>query len=377
MMSIKNILILLASIVILVGCGVWSKIENQLPDRHTEYKKSHSTKPLEIPPDLSEKMIEDTLYIPDLPQQQEKSDVKASDVPSILNDSSELQQETVRIERDGRKRWLVATGYVDQIWDDVVLFWQKQGFELALKQKNIGIMETEWLENRADIPEDFIRDKLKTVVDNAYSAPTRDKYRTRLESGVLENTVEIYMTHYGVEEVMTYGPTGTPESTQWQARDSDAELEAQMLSQLMVYLGGEQQTAKQLLKTSGKTKARSQLVENQQGQSYILIDEAFYRAWRLTGIALDKSGVSIEDRNRDKGLYYIRYQDSDAKAEESAWLDNIAFWQEDEQDTAAEYRVNLRKQGEQTKVLILNAEGKQDNSSTAIKILKALHQKLL
>ncbi len=120
-------------------------------------------------------------------------------------------------------------GALDQLWPQVKEFWLQEGFLIKKEDPRVGILETGWLENRADIPQGMIRNVLGKVIDSVYSAATRDQYRTRLERGADPGTTEIYVTHRGVEEVVsgsaidptTYGSRVRP-TRNWKRRCSSA-----------------------------------------------------------------------------------------------------------------------------------------------------------
>ena len=123
-------------------------------------------------------------------------------------------------------------------------FWISNGFALKRDDPTIGIMETDWVENRADIPQDGVRALLKKYLDILYSAPTRDKFRTRLERTADGKRTEVYLSHSGVEEVAAGGTSASSTNIYiWQRRPPNPELEAEMLNRLTVYLGASEKRA--------------------------------------------------------------------------------------------------------------------------------------
>jgi outer membrane protein assembly factor BamC len=248
----------------------------------------------------------------------------------------------------------------------------QQGFLIKMEDPRLGILETGWAENRADIPSDIIRNTLGKVMDFAYSAATRDQYRVRLEHGATPGTTELYLTHRGMEEVVT----GTPDdrSSTWKSRAPDPELEAEMMKRLVVFLGVGEEKAETLLAAQPQTQSRAQLVTD--GNGIMLIDkEDFSRAWRRTGVALDRVGFAVEDRNRTDGIYYVRYNDPLGDEDKKGLLSKLAFWSSDE-SKAKQYQIVLLAQGAETQVIVNNAEGKRENSSTAKRILTLLEEQL-
>ena len=283
----------------------------------------------------------------------------------------------VRIERSGNQRWLVVPENPDKVWPIVKEFWQEHGFLVKLELPEAGVMETDWAENRAKIPSDFLRETLGRFIDQIYSTAERDKFRTRLERAG-DGMTEIYISHRGVVE--TYTGT-TRDQTAWQPRPSDPELEAEFLGRLMVRFGVDDARAKLQLGTT-RVVDRAKLVNPGSGTGLLELDEPFDRAWRRVGLALDRVGFTVEDRDRSKGFYFVRYVDPQDDAQDTVKKDpgilsRLMFWKPGKSDIKAEqYRVVVRDNRESSEVQVLSKEGGQDNSDNARRILTLLHQQL-
>lgn len=358
----------------LCSCSYFSGENGLLPDRRVKYKKAKVTKRLEIPPGLTSSAIRDEYEIP------ESNSAVDTDVNRQFQHLGRPQSnvlvasEKIRVERDGAKRWLVIQSKPKDIWPKIRDFWVEQGFLLKMEDPSIGIMETDWAENTADIPDDFIRNALKSTLDSVYSAATRDKYRVRLEQGVERNTTEVYLVHRGMEEVVGEVAVSATETTVWKPRSSDPELEIEMLSRVMVYLGIDRKKAASQLVRRDESKPRTSLSKTETGDVFLTIEEGFSRSWRLTGLALDRVGFPVSDRDRKRGIYYVKY-DKSTGDDERGWLQKISFWKKNEPDDN-QYLVHLTKQGEHTIITILNAIEKRINSQTANRILTLLNEQL-
>jgi outer membrane protein assembly factor BamC len=286
----------------------------------------------------------------------------------------------MRIERAGSQRWLVAGGTPEQLWPQIKDFWQELGFLVNLEVPEAGVMETDWAEDRAKLPQDIIRGTLGKVLDSLYSTAERDKFRTRLEKGSEPGTTEIYISHRGMYEV--YIDEGKTE-TKWQPRPAEPELEAEMLRRLMVRLGVEEGRAKSMLAAEPKQE-RAKLTRGTDGVGALALLEPFDRAWRRVGLALDRVGFTVEDRDRTQGLYFVRYIDPEAdnrKKEDKGWLSklnpmNLLQGGKSKIDPQAQYRIHVVGSGDESQVRILTREGGVDNSETARKILNLLHEQL-
>ena len=257
-------------------------------------------------------------------------------------------------------------------------FWQENGFLLETENPETGLMETDWAENRAKIPQDMIRSFLGKMVDQLYSTPERDKFRTRLERGVDAKSTEIFLSHRGMMEIYT---TEARAQTVWQPRAPDPDLEADFLRRLMVRLGAKEEGAKASL-ASAPQEVRAALTKLSDGTDRLEVLEPFDRAWRRVGLALDRVGFTVEDRNRQQGLYFVRYADPEkdiakAEAEKPGLLSKLAFWKGDARKvTAEQYRVLVTQGGDKSQIQVLGQNGAVDRSQTARRILSLLHEQL-
>lgn len=289
------------------------------------------------------------------------------------------QVEKMRIERSGSQRWLVVGGTPDQIWPQVKEFWLETGFLIDIEQPQAGVMETDWNENRAKLPSDIIRNTIGKVFDQLFSTPERDKYRTRLEPGAEPGTTEIYVSHRGVMEVYI---NERSDSTVWQPRPADPELEAEMLRRLMVRLGSDNERAKKLI-AAAPVAERAQLVTADKGNT-LQIYEAFDRAWRRVGLALDRVGFTVEDRDRSQGVYFVRYVDPEVDATKSdgekGFLSKLLFFMPDDKPDPKtgqnQYRILIKGEGKQSTVQVLTPEGGLDDTKTGKRILSLLYDQL-
>jgi outer membrane protein assembly factor BamC len=365
---------------VLAGCS-----GNILPEsKKIEYKSAGKLPPLEIPPDLTQQSRDERYVVPDV------SSSKGSATYSAYSSERSGQARTttaqdllpqvdkMRIERSGTQRWLVVGGSPEKLWPGVKEFWQELGFLVNVEVPEAGIMETDWAENRAKIPQDIIRSTIGKVFDSLYSTAERDKFRTRLEKGAEPGTVEIYISHRGMYEI--YVSEGRSD-TKWQPRPADPELEAEMLRRLMVRLGVEESRAK-IMVAAEQRQDRAKMSRATDGAGALLLEEAFDRSWRRVGLALDRVGFTVEDRDRSQGLYFVRYVDPDVdgkkKDEDKGILSKLMFWKGGAADkpAQAQYRIQVKTTGETTTVQVLTREGGIDRSETSKRILGLLYEQL-
>ncbi len=357
MNSISKVTLLGAALV-LSACSV---IETDKVD----YRSTAKAPALDIPPDLTQ-LSKDARYTV-VNGTVSASGYQAGQAAAANGKTpvAALTLGDVRIERQGNQRWLVVNRPPEKLWDPIKDFWQENGFLLAMDQSNLGIMETDWAENRAKIPQDFIRSSLGKLLDSFYSTAERDKFRTRLERDADGNT-EIYISHRGVAEVYT---NERNDQTVWQPRPSDPELEAEFLRRLMVKLGASQEQAKTLVAngTPVKNAAKASTVNS---QPVVLIDEGFDRAWRRVGLALDRTGFTVEDRDRKQGIYYVRYVAANENTSEPGFFSKL--FSSSKPTEASKFQIAVRSQGESSTVSVLDTQGKPETSASAQRIVKVL-----
>jgi len=367
-------------IVFISGCGGTNVEETVteavgLEDYSIEYKKSKQVDTLELPPDLSSSRIDDSMVVPG------GGSATYSDVSGQRNAISKNTgilpvQKDIHVERDGNSRWLVVNAPAEQVWGKVREFWMDLGFLLTVENPQIGIMETDWKENRADIADDFIREFLKSVMDSVYSAPTRDSFRIRIEHGDRSDTTEVFISHRGVMEKVTGGIDAS--SSAWETRPAEPELEAEMLRRLMVFMGAEDNKARASLAKSGRGAIRARLIKDRDGNTLVDYRGGYPRAWRIVGLALDRVGFTVEDRDRSKGIYYVRYSDplKDMKSEDKGLLSSLIFWGDDEKPSDAEYQVTLAGDESSTQIIVLDKNGQRDKTKTSTRILTLLYEQI-
>ncbi|MBP5998503.1 MAG: outer membrane protein assembly factor BamC [Azonexus sp.] len=360
------------------GC---SSVSDIIPDsKKVEYKSAGKVPTLEVPPDLSQVARDDRYAVPDAAG---KGSATFSAYSADRTPAAQAQNTTVlptvdkvRVERSGNQRWLVVTASADQLWGPVKDFWQETGFIVVVERPDAGVMETDWAEDRAKIGGDFIRNTVGKFLDSLYSTGERDKFRTRFEPGAEPGTTDIFISHRGMEEVYT---SSARDDTRWQPRPPDPELEADMLRRLMVRLGTENQRAATSV-AAAKAEPRAKLASNNDGTGTLEVYERFDRAWRRVGLALDRVGFTVEDRDRSKGLYFVRYVDPerDTKKTDTGWLSKLNFWKSSDPvaDTRVQYRIHVSESGSNSTVQVLSSEGGTDKSETAKKILALLYQQL-
>jgi outer membrane protein assembly factor BamC len=283
-----------------------------------------------------------------------------------------------RIERQGSQRWLVVEAPPEKVWTTVQDFWTESGFALRMQSPETGIMETEWAERRARVPDTWLRAQLSKALNTLYSTAERDKFRTRLETD--GKVTEIYVSHRGMVEELTgiY-----KESSVWVPRASDPELEAEFLRRLMLKFSPEQTTSAPRGGAAGAGAAanvgaaasagaaagagamaavapppdRARIVQAD-GRSYVELQDGFDRSWRQVGLALDRGGFTVEDRDRSRGTFFVRYVDPEQEARTTGVLDRVFGTGKSSKDLSGRrYRIVVESADPGSRVGVLGDDG--------------------
>ena len=381
-MTLTRAALAFALAVLLGGCTATSG--DLLGGKKVDYKSAGQLPTLEIPPDLTTPARDNRYVVPETGKSTAtlsgyQADRALQAKTGNLATGVLPEVEKMRVDRSGNQRWLVVVDPPEKLWPLVRDFWQENGFLISVNIPEAGVMETDWAENRAKIPQDWIRSTLGKLADMIYSTAERDKFRTRLERND-EGGSEVYISHRGMVEVQR--DQGNQGATTWQPRTPDPELEAEFLRRLMVRLGAQEEKAKQLVATSAPMSARAAIQVGIGGAETLEVFEPFDRAWRRVGLALDRVGFTVEDRDRQKGQYFVRYADTDAldmakKDGDKGILSKLAFWKSNDSAVKAEqYRVHIRQFAGKCVVQVLTKDGAQANTQTTRRIVALLHEQL-
>lgn len=364
----------LASI-FLTACGSFGT-----SGKNTDYRSQGGKIPsLEVPPDLTSPIVDDRFVIPDTKATTFSAYNRERGAAPAVGNVVLPKVDSARIERAGEQRWLVVKTSPEKVWPVVKEFWIETGFVLKRESPEVGIMETDWAENRAKIPLDMVRRAVGRVLDGLYDSGNRDKFRTRLEPGLEAGTTDVYISHRGLEEIYT---NADKSSTGWQPRATDKELEAEMLARMMAKFGNTG-TSDKATAIAGATAGPASVVRafyapDKSGS--LKVNEPFDRAWRRVGLALDRIGFTVEDRDRSKGLFFVRYIDPDAEAKGSSgdkgFLGKLAFWRKDDPASKPQYRIFVAETAGISDVVVQSADGKPDTTSTSKRILSLLLEQL-
>ena len=364
-------LVAVAVMVTLAGC---ESTTNSLTKR-IDYKSESRAPALELPPDLNAPQYDDRYTV------STASGLAAQSTRPRVEGIAVNATPEARIVRGGTERWLVVKSTPQEAWNTMRKFWTDIGFVLAVEQPTLGIMETDWAENRIGMPSTAIEGMIGKVADVFFNSYKRDKFRTRLEQGTEPGTVDIYISHRGAEMVpTTLIDNRSPAAFVWAVMPPDPGIEVEMLGRVMLRFGAPTQVADSAVQaatapSSGSERAR--LERESSGTYQLVVDDGFDRAWRRVGLALDRVGFTVVDRDRSKGTYFVRYADpeSDGAKKDKGFLDKLQFWKPDTPNVE-QYRITVAEASPRSFVTVQDPNGAPDKSATGEKILSLLRDQL-
>jgi outer membrane protein assembly factor BamC len=343
-----------------------------------DYDSVAKTPDLSVPPDLTQ-LTRETRFIPPSPSVSASS-LQAAIRPtaSISNDIAINALGDIRIERAGNKRWLVVNRPAQALWVPTQEFWKGLGLKLNLEDRQLGFMETDWAQNRAMVPTDPVGNFFKKVFGSLNDTGTRDRYRTRFEA-ISASGTEIFISHRSVVETAALSAMGDTIESTWREGPASPDLELEMLRRLMLQLGLKPKEAQTLVDSSlSKDNASAEgtknsiIIDSAEGP-FLRMNDGFDRAWRRLGLALDRTGFTVEDRDRAQGTYFVRYVDVLASKEEPGFWARLGGAKA---VVPVKYRVSLRADGAVSNVRLLTDAGQAEAKAKAKPILELLAKEL-
>lgn len=366
-----GVVALLALALALAGC---ESLTNVAPTKRIDYKSTATAPALELPPDLTTPRYDDRYQVTTA------TGLAAAGANKATKSEFLPQTADAKIVRAGNERWLVVKATPEQAWNTCREFWQEQGFVLAQENPQIGVMQTDFAENRADIPADFLRRTVGKYLDVFFSTYRQDQFKTRIERGAEPGTVEIYISHRGMEQV----PTGkidnsSPAAFAWAVMPPNPSLEAEMLTRLMAKFGTPEPAARAAVVQSAIAPEKARIDKTADGSFKLTVDDQFDRTWRRVGLALDRAGFTVIDRDRSRGVYFVRFGDPDAlaqKANDRGIFEKLQFWKSDEKDKPEQYQIVVAEAQQNSVVVVQDPGGAPDRTPTSEKILALLKDQL-
>jgi len=340
---IKAVIFILSFSILLVSCST--------SDEKAIYENVSVEKPLIVPPDLELPKQNEAFTVPEIAPQSTTYNIYSKNKSKGTSGGLLKERITgIKLLRDGAIRWLEIDAQPEEIWAKAIDFYKKTGFKIKIKEPEIGLIETDWLENKA--------------------TGQLDKYRVRLERNNANTKTLLFLTHQGAKEKES---SSTEKELTWIPVGSDPELEAEMLQRFLVYLGNDKKDALKIFSIDGQAK-RTKLVK-EKDKIFLIVKEIFPRTWRRTGLAIDRLGFVVEDKNRSAGIYYIKVSEKYIETE----MDNDRAFSKlfsDDQQKMTQFIISLEDKKDKTQVRILTRQGDENKSPLQKHILEKLEELL-
>lgn len=365
----------------LAGCGMLSSV---LPDDKIDYgTASRKVQPLDVPPDLTQ-LARDNRYAPQagavsasaLGSARPAATPGAATTPTVAI----TQAGDTRLARMGQQQWLVSPRSPEEVWPLVRQFFLDRNFKFTKEDAASGVLETDWVENRANLPKDLIRSTIGQVLDRLYDSGLRDRFTIRVLRGADGKGSEVYVAHHGLEEVYT----SRDGSTTWTNRAADPALETELLTRLMQALSPVAVAATPASGASApdatapvvQVAAKARVLSGQPGAT-LEVDDGMERTWRRVGLALDRTGFTVEERDRALATYAVRYVDPKIAGQDSPNFISKLFGAKEPAELAlGRYRIVLKTVGNSTQITVQKPNGDPDNSESAQRIAQQLVDEL-
>jgi len=324
---------------VLSGCGAFSTLDEVVPDNTQKYRKAETMPPLDVPPDLSTVRINDDISgtTDSTATYSEFEEAATNPLAAKYNVTPDIKPS---LSGEGRNRHLVVPGEREVTWQRVQEFWASKNIEIARIDGRIGLMDT--------------------VADSDDYA-----YRVRMERGDTSKMSEIFLS--------------ATDETQ-----SNAQKDEAMLRQLAEYLGALHQEDSARLETQRPAPAPEEtaqvfMMDDDNGMQSLVVEQDYQTVWRRVGRVLDSKGFAVEDRDRSRGFYFVRYIDpfTELEQEEEGVLDKLAFWRDDEDVNPQEYYyIKILSEASDSRIMVLDAEEVRTSSDTAKRLLNLIQEQL-
>ena len=362
---------------VLMSVSACSVVDNFVDTKknRVNYQNNKSVKALDFPPDLTAPEFDMAFVLP--ADGVVSASAMGNQSGGYTVDGRQInvlpKSTNIRSGGAGTVRWLDVAAPAESVWPKIRDFWRSVGISVKRDEPRIGIMETEWAENRAGLPMDWLRKSVGKIFQSAYDAGTRDRYRVRIEKPTAQTT-RIFLTHKGAEKVITNTLTG------WELRPANHELEAELLNKLKAFLQGDvvgaakRQASGQL--SGGDANQTSSLVSlvEQEGQVILQVHDNYKRAWVLTGIMMDRMGLVAEKRNQAAGIYHVTYRGDDEDTAKRGFFKRLFGGRKTLLVKGQDYQVHVQDAGKLSIVRITDDEGKPLNKRLSQLVLARLKQ---
>lgn len=376
--------LMLAIVLTLSACSGSSNLSSMVPDRRPDYRSSSMENALEVPPDLRDAAIDSRYNIPDMNPSAVASYNAYNDERVQRNQRGFIKvlpplQGVEVVEQSGELPYIVVNTAPEDVWQMVKRYWNQNGIRLAVDNPSIGIMETDWLLNKAALPSTGISGVLDSLLGFVSDTGERDRYRIRFSRNGVGQTIVTLIYTQSVEKAEYEGiGKGELSGYSWQLSDNqNPELQLEMTRRIALYIANElQRQGKMGQATDRQAQTFAQLGQTQNGLNILVFNGSYDQAWRALGNALDNASFAIEQTDYNNGTYRVQYSPQSNAKKTGLWDKLWGSSDDSEQNAQPYYLVRLADQNGQAIAIVQNNDGSNAAPEAARQILEAVYTTL-
>lgn len=336
------------------------------------YLDASSEANLVLPPDLVEYEGSSQFALPavfsgDDPSQRKKVPVLA-------------KVESMQLEGSGNFYWLSVEEPVSNLYPLVKSFWASEGYKLEMDEPAIGIMQTEWV-----FREEGKKQKTGSWLTRLFSADDlsarQDQFKTRIERDPSSAVSRVYISHRTTEfqyEIQAGESSQDKKNiNQWNFRQPESELEVEMLSRLMIYLGLQQvELDSQLQQVKLFSPRATQHFDTEENSPFIILKSPYRVAWNRVYHELERLNTEITSSNPGGGFLDGDITINARVIEKNNKAGLASLFASSTAKTQEMVLVIAEENHKLTRLSVETPEGDADTSAAAASFLDLLYQRL-
>jgi outer membrane protein assembly factor BamC len=237
----------------------------------------------------------------------------------------------IRLHKLGQIRWLYVESLPSSVWPILNQYIENENdLSIGISDPDEGVIETE-IFNRKD----------KEV-----------KYRFKVEHGIRQASTELFFTELVKKE------------NDWAILDNDNSEADDFLRKLLDYFSSATVSQGTSLVALNLNQGRkSEVINTDDGKSYIKLSIGFARTWAALNRALKEAAINVKDLNREEGYVLINY----GLPEEEGILARLR------KSEPKEYKIIVRSSSEDLTQIMLDSEEWNDELES---LLSEINQSL-
>jgi outer membrane protein assembly factor BamC len=237
----------------------------------------------------------------------------------------------IRLHKLGQIRWLYVESLPSSVWPILNQYIENENdLSIRISDPDEGVIETE-IFNRKD----------KEV-----------KYRFKVEHGIRQASTELFFTELVKKE------------NDWAILDNDNSEADDFLRKLLDYFSSATVSQGTSLVALNLNQGRkSEVINTDDGKSYIKLSIGFARTWAALNRALKEAAINVKDLNREEGYVLINY----GLPEEEGILARLR------KSEPKEYKIIVRSSSEDLTQIMLDSEEWNDELES---LLSEINQSL-